>query len=291
MEEVWNKVLINFPDGTILTAGHVATALIILLLGFVLSVWISRLLGRYLTRYRTTPDTAVIIRKLTFIFLMSLTVLATLGVMKVPLTTFAFLSGALAIGAGFGAQNIINNFISGWILMSERPVRIGDFIEIEDSKGVVEVIGNRSTQIRRVDGVHIMVPNSMLMERVLINWTLIDRKIRTSVRVGVAYGSPVRDVEHLIKQALSEHDLILQEPEPVIEFNDFGDSALIFDALFWANLRSGERELRMIRSDIRYRLDELFRENGITIAFPQMDLHMKSWEAGPPVRAAESSKD
>ncbi|MBT8061092.1 MAG: mechanosensitive ion channel [Gammaproteobacteria bacterium] len=283
MDETWNKVLINFQDGATLTVGHILTAVAIFLVGLVASAWISRLIARYLGRNRMSPDTAVIIRKLTFIFLMVITVLTTLGFLKVPLTSFTFLSGAIAIGAGFGAQNIINNFISGWILMSERPVRIGDFIEIEDSKGVVEVIGNRSTQIRRVDGVHIMVPNSMLMERVLVNWTLIDRQIRTTVRVGVAYGSPVRDVERLFKQALAEHHLILQEPEPVIEFNDFGDSALIFDALFWANLRSGERELRMIRSDIRYRIDELFRENGITIAFPQMDLHMKSWEAGTPL--------
>ena len=275
MNDIWNKALMTFQDGTVLTIAHLATALGILVVGFILSVFISRMTGRYLARDRLTPDTAVVIRKLLFIFLMVATVLFALGYLNVPLTSFTFLSGAIAIGAGFGAQNIINNFISGWILMSERPVRIGDFIEIEDSRGIVESIGNRSTQIRRVDGVHIMVPNSLLMERVLINWTLIDRNIRTNVTVGVAYGSPVRQVEKLITQALEEHRSILKEPAPIVEFKDFGDSALIFDALFWCALKVGEKELRLVRSDLRYRIDELFRENGITIAFPQLDVHVK----------------
>ena len=208
--------------------------------------------------------------------LMTATVLATLSMLNVPVSQFTFLSGAIAIGVGFGAQNLINNFISGWILMSERPVRIGDFIEIDGSRGIVERIGNRSTQIRRVDGVHIMVPNSLLMERTLINWTLIDMNIRTSVKVGVAYGSEVRKVQELLGQSITEHEDILKAPAPVIEFADFGDNALIFEAFFWCALKNGERELRLIRSDLRYRIEELFRQHDITIAFPQRDLHIKS---------------
>lgn len=271
--EIWNFTLITFQDDSVLTLGHLATALVFLLVGLALSGWVSRFTGRRLARTQLTPDTVLVLQRVIFFFLVLVTVLTVLSMLKVPMTSLTFMSGALAVGVGFGAQAIINNFISGWILMSERPVRIGDFIEIEGSRGMVERIGNRSTQIRRVDGVHIMVPNSLLMERVLVNWTLIDRNIRTEVTVGVAYGSPVREVQKLICQAVTEHELILQDPPPVVVFDDFADSCLNFQVLFWCEVQSGERELRQIRSDVRFRIDELFREAGITIAFPQRDVH------------------
>jgi small-conductance mechanosensitive channel len=188
----------------------------------------------------------------------------------------------VAIGVGFGAQNILNNFISGWILMTEKPIRIGDFIEIAGMHGTVEGIGNRSTRIRRTDGVHLLVPNSSLLEQNFINWTLIDRTIRTTVRVGVAYGSPVRKVHDLIAQAVTAQQAVNVEPAPLVVFEDFGDSALIFDVYLWCDV-SGERDLRQIRSNIRFRITELFDEHGIVIAFPQRDIHLAT--ANPlPVR-------
>ena len=174
---------------------------------------------------------------------------------------------------GFGAQNIINNFISGWILMAERPIRINDFIEIDNAQGVVEAVGTRSTRIRRTDGVHLLVPNSQLLERTVVNWTLIDREIRTTVRVGVEYGSPVRLVADLILQAVREHKMVKSAPAPSVVFEDFGDNALIFDTYFWSDV-GGEKFLRDIRSDIRFRITELFAENDIVVAFPQRDVHL-----------------
>ncbi len=208
----------------------------------------------------------------TIVILVALTALSLLGI---PLTAFAFATGAIAIGIGFGAQNIINNFISGWILMAERPIRIGDFIEIDGTNGVVELIGNRSTRIRRTDGVHLLVPNSRLLEQTVVNWTLVDREIRTMVRVGVAYGSPVRQVADLIRQAVEAQPEIKANPPLSVIFEDFGDSALVFDVYFWCDV-GGEKLLREIRSEIRFRLTELFAENGITIAFPQRDIHVDS---------------
>jgi len=193
--------------------------------------------------------------------------------LQVPLSAFAFVSGAIAIGVGFGAQNIINNFISGWILMWERPIRIGDFLEIGDAKGTVETINTRSTRIRRVDGVHMLVPNSQLLENMVVNWTLIDKKTRSIVRVGVAYGSPVRKVEELIMRATDDHPDTLDEPKPVVIFEDFGDNALIFDCYFWIDA-SGEKDLRKVRSEVRFAICELFEEAGIVIAFPQRDVHL-----------------
>jgi small-conductance mechanosensitive channel len=215
--------------------------------------------------------------------------LTALSLLNIPLTAFAFITGAVAIGVGFGAQNILNNFISGWILMTEKPIRIDDFIEIEGMHGLVERIGNRSTRIRRVDGVHMLVPNSSLLEQTVINWTLIDQSIRSSVRVGVAYGSPVRKVQELVRQAVVEQDASKNQPAPVIVFEDFADSALIFDAYFWCDV-AGERELRAVRSDIRFRIVELFEENDVVISFPQRDVHIDA--ARPiPVRMVPAEDD
>ena len=271
--DIWNFTLITFQDESVLTVGHLVSALVLLLVGFLLSNWLARFAGRRLRKTHFTPDTVLVMQRVLFFFLMLVTVVMVLHTLNVPLTSLTFMSGALALAVGFGAQTIINNFISGWILMSERPLRIGDFIEIDGSKGTVERIGNRSTQIRRVDGVHLMIPNSVLMERVLINWTLVDPNVRTEVNVGVAYGSPVREVERLIGQAVAEHALILEDPAPIVIFDEFAESCLRFQAQFWCRVEQGGTGMQQIRSDVRFRIDELLREAGITMAFPQRDVH------------------
>ena len=157
--------------------------------------------------------------------------------------------------------------------MWERPIRIGDFLEVGEATGTVESINTRSTRIRRTDGVHMLIPNSALLENTVVNWTLIDNLTRTIVTVGVAYGSPVKRVAELILQATQEHEATLNDPAPAVIFDDFGDSALVFDVYFWINA-TAERNLRLVRSDIRFRIVELFEENDIVIAFPQRDVHL-----------------
>jgi len=158
-------------------------------------------------------------------------------------------------------------------LMWERPIRIGDFLEIGETRGTVERINTRSTRIRRVDGVHLLIPNSYLLENIVVNWTLVDRLARSVVRVGVAYGAPVERVAELIVQAAKAEEAILGEPEPAVFFEDFGDNALIFDLYYWINA-TADRDARAIRSNVRFRINALFRENGIVIAFPQRDIHV-----------------
>jgi small-conductance mechanosensitive channel len=264
------------------TLGNLFLIFLLVIAGFALSKFIGFVLSRRLAKSRLQPDLVQMITRVVFWVILVLVFLTALDLLNIPLTAFAFITGAVAIGVGFGAQNILNNFISGWILMTEKPIRIGDFIEIAGMHGTVEGIGNRSTRIRRVDGVHLLVPNSSLLEQNVINWTLIDRTIRTTVRVGVAYGSAVRKVHELIGQAVSEQQEVNVEPAPLVVFEDFGDSALIFDVYFWCDV-SGEKDLRKIRSNIRFRITELFDEHGIVIAFPQRDIHLAT--ANPlPVR-------
>lgn len=275
LQTIWNFPLVRLGDGQAVLVSQVVLVAFLLIVGYFVSKFVERLIERRLAETSVTPDAAHALKRISFYTLIVIVAMMALSLLQIPLTAFAFVSGAIAIGVGFGAQNIINNFISGWILMFERPVRIGDFIELDDHKGVVEKIGNRSTRIRRTDGVHILVPNSQLLERKVVNWTLLDFDIRSIVRVGVAYGSPVRQVADLMLQAIHEHPNINKNPDPQIIFDDFGDNALIFDAYFWSQVR-GEKDQRSLRSDIRFRIDELFRENDIVIAFPQRDLHMNT---------------
>jgi small-conductance mechanosensitive channel len=275
LKEIWDFVLYSTGAGQPLTVGDIIAVILLLVGGYLASRFMGYVLGQRLAATRLSPDVAYTIKRIVFLSLFVLVILTALNLLGVPLTAFAFATGAIAIGVGFGAQNIINNFISGWILMAERPIRIGDFIEIDGTNGVVELIGNRSTRIRRTDGVHLLVPNSRLLEQTVVNWTLVDKEIRTLVRVGVAYGSPVRKVAALIREAVDAQPEVKRNPSPSVVFDDFGDNALIFDVYFWCDV-GGEKQLREIRSEIRFRISALFDEHGITIAFPQRDVHMDS---------------
>ena len=264
--------VITFSEQPI-TLGELLMIPLFLIIGIFLTKWAVKLITKRLTTNKTDPNIIHFLQRVLYIIAIVIIVITILDLINVPLTAFAFLSGAIAIGFGFGAQNIINNFISGWILMWERPIRIGDFLEIEETKGIVEEINTRSTRIRRVDGVHLLIPNSKLLENTVVNWTLVDRLVRTSVTVGVAYGSPAKKVAELIMQATEEEKEVLKEPKPLVTFEDFGDNSLVFEVTYWihSNVEGG---LRVTRSNIRFRLDELFEKHNIVIAFPQRDVHL-----------------
>ena len=268
----WNYQLFQIGE-LVYTVGQFIMLGLLLVLGYGISKLIENLFSRRLTKTNLRPHVIQTLQRVLFYTLIVGVIFAALSLLHIPVTAFAFLTGAIAIGVGFGAQNILNNFISGWILMTEQPVRVDDFIEIDQHTGVVERIGNRSTRIRRVDGVHLLVPNSQMLERVVVNWTLIDHHIRTVVRVGVAYGSPPKRVAELLEQAVRAQTDVLKEPAPRVIFEEFGDNALIFDSIFWCKV-GGERELRQIRSNIRFKISELFAAENITSAFPQRDVHL-----------------
>ena len=278
LKTFWNFILTTAPSGQSITVGQGLSVISLLLVGYYGSRLVGFFLGRRLAKTDLRPDVVHIFKRVTFFTILILVFITALGLLGIPLTAFAFATGALAIGIGFGAQNIINNFISGWILMAERPIRIDDFIEIDAWQGTVESVGNRSTRIRRTDGVHLLVPNSQLLERTVVNWTLVDQLIRTTVRVGVEYGSPVRRVSDLIMEAVNKQAQVRTSPSPSVVFEDFGDNSLVFDTHFWCDV-TGEKLLREIRSDIRFRICELFEANNIVVAFPQRDVHLDTKNA------------
>lgn len=272
MGEFFSKTLFTINEQAV-SVGQVLLVPLIFIVGLLVARMLIGKLSQRLATKKLNADAIHLLQRVLYILTLIILVITSLDLLNVPMTAFAFISGAVAIGVGFGAQNIINNFISGWILMWERPIKIGDFLELGETRGTVEAINTRSTRIRRVDGVHLLIPNSYLLENTVVNWTLIDRKMRTSVRIGVSYGSPVEQVAKLIRQAVDDQAVALNDPAPVVFFEDFGDSALIFETYFWINA-TADRDLRQIRSNIRFRIDTLFRENSIVIAFPQRDVHV-----------------
>jgi small-conductance mechanosensitive channel len=282
IERIWQYQVLVI-DGQAVTVGKIAVSVAIFLVGILIAGVVVRLVTRRLAAWAHLKEgTAAVTEKALRYTLYVLVALFALRIVNIPLGAFAFLGGALAIGVGFGAQNIINNFISGFILMTERPIGIGDLVEVDGVLGRVEAIGGRSTRVRTGENIHILVPNSSFLEKNIINWTLSDARIRSKVPVGVVYGSPVREVERLLLRAARENPRVLPDREPFVLFQEFGDNALIFEVYFWIQVRA-VIERRRIESDLRFRIDELFREAGIVIAFPQRDVHLDA--AGPiPVR-------
>lgn len=271
--KVWNYELTSVEDSPI-TVSKVFIAVILVVFGLLLARRLSSVIAeRLLPRFGVAPGVAAALRTLSYYALVLLFFLAALHLVRVPLTLFAVLGGAVAIGIGFGSQTLMNNFISGLILLLERPMKVGDLIQVEQTTGVVDRIGARSTWIRTADNTHFVVPNSAFLEKPLLNWTLSDDMARSQIRIGVAYGTETRKAADLLKKAAEEHGKVLKSPPPLVLFSDFGNDALIFDLFYWIRLNAiGNR--REVESDLRFMIDGAFREAGIVIAYPQRDVHL-----------------
>jgi small-conductance mechanosensitive channel len=269
---VWNFTIAEQGDRSF-TLGTIITAL----LAFIVSLTIARFTARRLTttlghRLSLPGSSAHLIEKLTLYSLSLAFALIILQWLQIPLTIFAFLGGALAVGIGFGSQNLINNFISGLLLLLERQINVGDLVEVDGNFGRVTNLGSRCSSIRKFDGVEVLVPNSALLEKNVINWTLSDPNHRFDFPVGVAYGSDVDLVMRTLQEVLDSQPEILRDPAPEVAFEAFGDSALGFHVYYW--LVVGTHSARETDTQLRIRIDRLFRERGIEMSFPQRDIHL-----------------
>lgn len=275
VQAVWNYELMAVQDRPI-TVSKIVLGILVLIVGVTAARYFCRFLGRrLLPKVGLNEGAAAALQSIVFYVLVLGLALVSLKIVNVPLTAFTIAGGALAIGVGFGSQNLVNNFLSGLILLIERPIRVGDLIEVGDLLGSVEHIGPRSTRVRSADNVDIIVPNSSFLERNVVNWTLSDDRYRAHVTVGLAYGTSTREAAKLIRRAVEEHGKVLRTPKAIVLFTGFGDNALDFEVHFWVRMRR-LMDRKMIESDIRYRIDALFREAGVVIAFPQRDMHIDS---------------
>ena len=205
--------------------------------------------------------------------LVTIGVLLAITAVGMPLSSLTVLAGAFGVGIGFGLQNIFNNIVSGFILLFERPIQIGDTIEVGTLLGRVKSIGSRASNIRTFDGADIIVPNGDLVSNQVVNWTLSDQRRRIEVIAGVAYGSDPHKVKELFEKVLADHSEIMDDPEPLVFFNGLGESSLDFRLLFWT---SNNSEWLRIQSEIVFGVHDILYKEGISIPFPQMDLHLKS---------------
>ena len=210
------------------------------------------------------------------VFIATLMAFAALGV---EMEQFGWFLTAAGVGIGFGLQDIISNFISGLILFFERPVQVGDIVSVGDVQGDVTRISIRSTVVRTRDGVAMILPNKKLITEDVVNWSHGDQRTRLNLEIGVAYGSDVKLVRKILLQVASEERLVVRRPPPEVDFTAFGDSALMFTLHVWLATPDITAR-RRTRTSVHTRIDELFKENGIVIPFPQRDLHLKSSDIG-----------
>jgi small-conductance mechanosensitive channel len=246
-----------------------------------LTITISRIIrffleGDVFTRLKLkkgVPGAISLMLRITIITIGFLIAIAAAGVQMEKL---AILLGAFGVGIGFGLQNIFNNLISGIILAFERPINEGDIIEVGTLMGVVKEIGIRSSIIRTYDGSEVIVPNGNLISNELVNWTLSDQRRRGEVLLSVAYGTDPQKVLDLLLEAAGSNERVLEDPKPWAIFLGFGESSLNFRLTFWI----ADAETRLtIQSEVTVKINQMIKEAGIQIPFPQRDLHLRSANA------------
>ena len=259
------------------TSYSILDLLIILGLFFVLLAIIRLITNLLRTRVlhvtginRGSQEVILVTTRYSLIFIGTIILLQASGI---NLSSLTIIGSALGVGIGIGLQDIARNFASGLVLLFERSVQVGDFIQVGEHIGTVEQVGARSIVLKTLDCISVIVPNSRLLAEEVINWTHGSSSARLHVPVGVAYGSNVPDVKNALLKAAQEHPEILPYPQTQVFFTGFGDSSLNFELLVWTSDPSRQP---IITSDLYYRIEEILREEAIEIPFPQRDLHLRT---------------
>jgi small-conductance mechanosensitive channel len=274
---VWN--LLSTPLFE-LGSSHISLAslfVVLLILGsfFIISRIVERGVKNALKNKTIDPGIKGSIERFSRYLIVILGAFIALDTIGISLNSIAALGAILMVGIGFGLQNLAQNFISGIIILIERPIKQGDIVYVGGVSGRVRDIRVRSTVIETRDDVAIIVPNSQFIAEQVINDSFSGQKIRRILKIGVAYGSDVKKVTGILIKIANEHEQVLKDPGPKILFMDFGNSSLDFELRFWAaELWTTD----IILSDLRFAIDREFRNEDIEIPFPQRDLHIRTCE-------------
>lgn len=253
---------------------NLLTILMILVIARIVVFLLGKVIGRAKVNNQTIDrGKAYTISQLAKYFIYTIAVIFAIESLGVSISILIASSAALFVGIGLGLQNIFNDIVSGIFLLFEQSVAVGDVVEIDTLVGQVKEINIRTSRIRTRDDIMIIVPNHYLIGNKVINWSTENKRTRFIIKVGVAYGSDTRLVKKILLESASQHKDVVDNPKPIVRFIDFGNSSLDFEILFWSD--EGWR-IEVIKSDIRFAIDDAFRENGVTIPFPQRDLHIKS---------------
>jgi small-conductance mechanosensitive channel len=297
---VADKISDGFLIGTVnIIPAHIIYGLVAFATLMIVTGWVKRTIQRrYIQHTNMDRGARDALLKITGYVGFTLAILLGLKLTGISFTGLAFVGAALGVGIGFGLQNIVNNFLSGLILLFERPIKAGDFVTVGGVEGTVKQINIRSTEIETLDRQNVIVPNSELISQQVTNWVLHDPHGRLQILIGVAYGSDTEKVREVLRTVAEENPHVLNDgvnsPKPKVLFMGFGDSSLDFELRIW--IRQIRRRFD-VTSDINFSIDKAFRENGIEIPFPQRDLHVRSWSdaaalPGPrPVDGKEQDAD
>jgi small-conductance mechanosensitive channel len=251
----------------------VLTVLIVLLFSitFWLKFWV---VNRLLSKSSVELGVRLAIGTIIHYIVIAIGLIVILQTSGIDLSSVTILAGALGVGVGFGLQNITNNFVSGFILLVERPIKVGDRIEVGPVTGDVVNISLRATTVVTNDNIAIIVPNSEFVSSRVTNWSYTDRDVRFNFPVGVSYRSDPEVVRRLLIQIADQHAGVLKDPKPDALLLEFGDSALNFVLRVWT--RQYSTTPGVLRSELNFMISKTFKEQGIEIPYPQRDLHIRS---------------
>jgi len=274
LKTTWNFELFSLGESPFTTKTFLLLILSLFLLFYISSkirkVLVNRIFPRYGLEIGISQSIATILRYV-LIIIGLIIIFQTTGI---DLSAIGLLIGALGVGIGFGLQNITNNFISGLIILFERPIKVGDRIEIDDLAGNIVDISARATTIITNDNIAVIVPNSDFINNRVINWSHNNKEVRLNFPVGISYNEDPEKIRKLLTEVVNENHGVLSSPEPYIRFEGFGDSSLNFDVLVWTSEYIDRPKI--LRSELYYEIFAKFKEHNIEIPFPQQDIHLKS---------------
>jgi small-conductance mechanosensitive channel len=280
--QIWNTELFGS-----VTIGSVFLLLILFAAVIIVERIVQKqLIRRFLSKTKLQPSLQFGMSRIIGYTMIAVGFYVAFQLVGVDLSSLAIIAASLGVGVGFGLQNIINNLVSGIIILAERPISIGDRIEVGGVAGRVTKIQIRSTTVVTNDNITMIVPNADFISNTVTNWSHGDPKVRIRVPVGVAYGSDLKLLQQLLLEAAAEHPKALRDPTPVVLFTEFGDSSLNLELGVWTQ----EMTATPIHftSEMNFIIEQKLRENGIEIPFPQRDLHVRS---GLPAAAEASNED
>ncbi len=274
LKKIWNFELFSLGTSPFTIKTFVLLAISLFVLLYISSKFRKLLIKKIFPRYDldigVSQSIATIVRY-ALIIIGLIIIFQTTGI---DLSALGLLIGALGVGIGFGLQNITNNFISGIIILFERPIKVGDRIELDNLAGNIVDISARSTTIITNDNIAVIVPNSDFINSRVINWSHNNKNVRLNFPVGVSYNEDPEKIRKLLSEVANENQGVLRTPEPYILFEAFGDSSLNFDLMVWTSEYIDRPKI--LRSELYFEIFKKFKEHNVEIPFPQRDIHLKS---------------
>lgn len=272
--EIFNRTLFELGENEISL-----WKIIYLIFSFIVLFYLARRIKKVLTDrilVKAKMETGVratigTVTKFAIIVIGSVVIIQTAGI---DLTALTLVAGALGVGIGFGLQNITDNFISGVIILFEKPIKVGDRIDVGDVQGNVISISFRATQILTNDNISIIVPNSEFISSKVINWSHNDRNIRFRIPVGVSYKEDPEKIKAILLEVAEENPHVLKYPQSSVLFDEYGDSSLNFYLAVWTTTHTDKP--RILKSELYFEIFRKFKEQNVEIPFPQRDIHIRT---------------